>query len=61
MVFPPLDWEYNIYQTCLTISDLYGGYLVNPTGQIYESYRMLSSKDVNNIHIFFGNKTDPGD
>ncbi len=59
MVFPPLDWQYDQNQTYLTISDLYGGYLINPTGQIYESYRMLSSPNIKNFHIFFGEKTDP--
>lgn len=57
MVFPPLDWKYDpAEQTHLSISDLYGGYLINPTGQIYESYRMLSSPNIKNFHIFFGEK-----
>lgn len=56
MVFQPLDWKYDHNQTNLSISDLYGGYLVNPTGQIYESYRIISSPNIKNFFIFFDDK-----
>lgn len=59
MVYPPIDWK----STCppgvkpKNMSDLVGGYLCAPTGDIYDRYNLLSSGDINHFHITFG-KTD---
>nr|CAA71809.1 RNA polymerase [Beta vulgaris subsp. maritima] len=57
MVFPPKDWQVHIPdddRVWLTISDIYGGYLSNPTGQIYSSQRIMSSPDPKSFFVYFG-------
>ena len=57
MVFPPKDWEPHKPEQkrkLLHISDIYGGYLSNPTGQIYSTQRSMSSPDAKNFFIYFG-------
>ncbi|KAL5158667.1 DNA polymerase [Glycine soja] len=59
MVFPPKDWEPHKPEQkrkLLHISDIYGGYLSNPTGQIYSTQRSMSSPDAKNFFIYFENR-----
>lgn len=42
----------------LNISDIYGGYLSNPAGQIYSSQRAMSSPDPKSFFIYFGLNSD---
>ncbi|GAB2288714.1 hypothetical protein Dimus_023029, partial [Dionaea muscipula] len=56
MICKPLDWRsINPYYHPKKISDLVGGYLSAPTGEIYDRYRMLSTDDINHFYIHFGN------
>lgn len=56
MVYPPLDWK----SACpkgknpTYLSDLSGGYLSGPGGDIYHRYRLLSSDDINHFYIDIG-------
>ena len=56
MVYPPQNWR----SACPpgerpnTLSDLSGGYLSGPTGDIYDRYRLLSTGDINNFYIDIG-------
>lgn len=45
MVCPPLDWSYKIAddQSWLNITDLYGGYLLGLSNEVYDRCRILSS------------------
>ena len=55
MVCKPLDWRSAIPgQNPRTLSDLSGGYLSGPTGEIYDRYRLLSTGDINNFYIDIG-------
>ncbi len=56
MVCKPLDWTSNCPpdQKPITLSDLSGGYLSGPTGDIYDRYRLLSTGDINNFYIDIG-------
>lgn len=56
MVCQPLDWENACPhgQKPRNLSDLSGGYLSGPTGEIYDRYRLLSSGDINNFYIDIG-------
>lgn len=58
MVCKPIDWESACPQDQkpITLSDLSGGYLSGPTGEIYDRYRLLSSGDINNFYIDIGRK-----
>ncbi|PIN11729.1 hypothetical protein CDL12_15666 [Handroanthus impetiginosus] len=53
MVCKPVDWK----SACPTgkkprhLSDLSGGYLSEPTGALYDRYRLLSSGDINHFFI----------
>ncbi|KAL5851561.1 hypothetical protein ACOSQ3_006679 [Xanthoceras sorbifolium] len=53
MVCKPIDWA----STCApdqepkTLFDLSRGYLSEPTREIYDRYRLLSSGDINNFYI----------
>ncbi|XP_057432166.1 probable DNA-directed RNA polymerase [Lotus japonicus] len=61
MVYPPKDWELHTPEQnrkWLNISDIYGGYLSNPTGQIYSTQRSMSSPDAKNFFIYFGKNRD---
>lgn len=57
MVCKPLDWT-NASPQCKkrprTMSDISGGYLSTPSGEMYDRYRLLSSGDYNNFYIDFG-------
>lgn len=57
MVCKPLDWT-NASPQCQkrprTLSDISGGYLSAPSGEMYDRYRLLSSGDLNNFYIDFG-------
>ena len=57
MVCKPLDWT-NTRSQCQkiprTLSDISGGYLSAPSGEMYDRYRLLSSGDLNNFYIDFG-------
>lgn len=56
MVCKPLDWR----SACpegeepRTLSDLSGGYLSGPTGEIYDRYRLLSTGSLNHYFIDIG-------
>ena len=56
MVCKPLDWT----STCppdqkpRNLSELSGGYLSCPTGEIYDRYRLLSSGNINHFYIDIG-------
>ena len=56
MVCEPVDWT----SACMpdqkprNLSDLSGGYLSSPTGDIYDRYRLLSTGDINNFYIDIG-------
>jgi hypothetical protein len=56
MVCPPLDWKSARPDGKIprNMSDLSGGYLSGPTGEIYERYRLLSSGDINHFYIDIG-------
>ena len=58
MVYPPLEWTSACPpgQKPRNLSDLSGGYLSGPTGDIYDRYRLLSSGDINNFYIDIGSK-----
>jgi DNA-directed RNA polymerase len=61
MVFPPKDWEPHKPEQnrqWLNISDIYGGYLSNPTGQIYSTQRSMSTPDAKNFFIYFGKNNE---
>jgi hypothetical protein len=49
----PIDWssECPSGQTPRNLSDLTGGYLSGPTGEIYDRYCLLSTGDINNFYI----------
>ena len=57
MVYPPKDWEPRLPgpdRKWLYISDIYGGYLSNPAGQVYSTQRCMSSPDAKSFFIYFG-------
>lgn len=56
MVCKPLNWASAIPQDekPRTLSDLSGGYLSNPTVEMYDRYRLLSSGDLNHFYIDIG-------
>lgn len=59
MVHPPMDWSYDpCDKTWLNISDLYGGYFLAFSNEVYERCRLLSSWNVNQFYIYFGKKMD---
>lgn len=58
MVSKPLDWTCACSGRPRSLSDLVGGYLSAPTGEIYDRYRLLSSGDLNNFHIDIGKNDD---
>ena len=51
MVCKPLDWRNIRCKPPRTLSDLSGGYLSMPTGEIYNRYRLLTSINYNNFYI----------
>lgn len=52
MVCKPRDWSATKPdEKPKTLSDLAGGYLSGPTGEIYDRYRLLSSGDLHNFYI----------
>lgn len=56
MVCLPIDWTSACPsgQKPITLSDLSGGYLSGPTGEIYDRYRLLSTGDINHFYIDIG-------
>ncbi|XP_022974959.1 uncharacterized protein LOC111473779 [Cucurbita maxima] len=56
MICPPLDWMSACppNQSPRYLSDLSGGYLSGPTGEIYDRYRLLCSGDLNHFYIYIG-------
>lgn len=59
MVHPPVDWSYSLRdKTWLNITDLYGGYLIALSNEVYERCRILSSRNVNQLTIYFGKTID---
>jgi len=52
MVCRPLDWQpAERFSDPKTLSDLIGGYLCTPSGDIYNKFRLLTSRDINNFFI----------
>ncbi|KAF3452229.1 hypothetical protein FNV43_RR08327 [Rhamnella rubrinervis] len=60
MVYPPLDWTSACPdgQNPRYLSDLSGGYLSGPAGEIYDRYRLLSSGDINHFYIDIGQENN---
>lgn len=60
MVYPPLDWASACPdgQKPRYLSDLSGGYLSGPAGEIYDRYRLLSSGDINHFYIDIGENSE---
>ena len=61
MVYKPIDWTIQPVcgqKTNLTLSDITGGYLIKPSSQMYNSYRLLSTPNIDNFNIFFGEIND---
>ena len=57
MVSPPIDWTVSeSVEKPSTLSDIYGGYLSQPTGDIYHRYRLLTSHDYSHFNIYLGEK-----
>ncbi|GLU24484.1 hypothetical protein SLE2022_404150 [Rubroshorea leprosula] len=54
MVCKPLDWRNVGMSAPRYLSDLSGGYLSEPTGEIYDRYRLLSTGDINHFYIDLG-------
>lgn len=56
MVCKPLDWTSSCPpdQIPRNLSELSGGYLSCPTGEIYDRYRLLSSGNINHFYIDIG-------
>lgn len=50
MVCEPLPWTASVLKPS-TISDLSGGYLSAPTGDIYHRYRLLTSNDLSHFYL----------
>lgn len=50
MVCSPLPWS-PINEKSLSISDLRGGYSSNPTGGIYNRFRLINSRNLSHFHI----------
>ena len=53
MVYPPIDWKSVCPpgQDPRTLSDLSGGYLSTPSGEMYDRYRLLSSSDLSHFYM----------
>lgn len=53
MVYPPVDWhaDKNIKKPVEYLSDLTGGYLCCISDEIYNTFRLLTSENVNNFYI----------
>ena len=47
-----------IRKSWLNITDLYGGYLLALSNEVYERCRLLSSWNENQFYIYFGKKID---
>lgn len=56
MVYPPLNWKSAKKDKAQSLSDLTGGYLSNPTSEMYDRYKLLSST---NLHNFYLELKDP--
>src|SRR5581483_7999524 len=53
MIYPPLEWKSSIESSneSTKLSDLRGGYLTSPSSELYDSYKLLSTKNINNFYI----------
>lgn len=59
MVCPPSPWTvYDSEKNPSTLSDLHGGYLSQPTGDIYHRYRLLTSHNYTIYYINIGPQYD---
>ena len=60
MVCPPLDWKSALPDggDPKHISDLVGGYLSAPSGEIYDRYRLFTSGDISNFYIKLSNSKE---
>jgi len=58
MVCKPVEWCSATGEIPQTLSDLTGGYLSSPTGEIYDRYRLLSTIDHNHFGIILGTNDD---
>lgn len=60
MVCQPLDWTSACPpdQKPRYLSDLSGGYLSGPTGEIYDRYRLLSTGNIKNFYIDIGRENN---
>lgn len=57
MVCKPVAWSTRYNKKPNSISDLYGGYLNTPVGDLYlQRYRLLSSRDYDHFNIMIGNE-----
>lgn len=54
MVSPPLEWK-TATDNARSLSDLTGGYLCNPTSEMYDRYRLLSSSNQQNFYLELSN------
>jgi hypothetical protein len=55
MVSPPHSWE-PVVENPSTINHLTGGYLTQPTGEMVNRYRLLTSHDYDNFNVYFHDK-----
>ena len=52
MVYKPLDWKIKKNTpTTITLNDIEGGYLNSYSGELYNSFRLLTSHDVSTFYI----------
>jgi len=58
MVCKPVEWCSATGKIPQSLSDLTGGYLSSPTGEIYDRYRLLSTSDHNHFGIMIGTNDD---
>lgn len=54
MVCEPLPWK-STAEVPSTLADMAGGYLSGPTGDIYNRFRLLTSRDLGHFYIKLNN------
>ena len=52
MVYEPLPWKYKV-DIPSTLHDIEGGYLSGLTGELYNRFHLLTSRDYSNFYIKF--------
>lgn len=60
MVYPPLSWGTwikNDEKPPTTLSEMKGGYITSLTGEMYNGFRLLTSRDYDHFHIKLNNKS----